>query len=418
MPLRRRARRALQTPVAGRPLRRDPRAEREPGLAAAAHSAATGSAINVGPSGRLRRDPRAVVRQAGRSATGRLRIDRSGRAGTVSHDRGASEHVDAGPELICIEAPAFWIVVVPDYEGGRLSSHDRDVFGAARKLSDGAEGAVVAVVFEAGEDLGAAGADRVLCFDDAAFAGYAPDRRAAAIVAGAAALTPRHLLFPDTAVAGGDIGRRVAAMLADSPAANVHRLRADEAVSRADGDRADYLRAPSRVLLMAAECELPIGADRCCEARRLEPPAIEPSRTTITDRGLLPTNPGSVPLAEADFVISAGNGVTDWTAFHALAEVLGAAEGGSRVVCDAGLLPRERQVGASGTLIQARCYLAFGISGAPQHLQGIVRCEKVVAINTDLHAEMVKRGDLSAIKDAQAVMPALTRLLEVRVGGA
>jgi electron transfer flavoprotein alpha subunit len=110
--------------------------------------------------------------------------------------------------------------------------------------------------------------------------------------------------------------------------------------------------------------------------------------------------------------------VTDWTAFHALAEVLGAAEGGSRVVCDAGLLPRERQVGASGTLIQARCYLAFGISGAPQHLQGIVRCEKVVAINTDLHAEMVKRGDLSAIKDAQAVMPALTRLLEVRVGGA
>ncbi len=39
-----------------------------------------------------------------------------------------------------------------------------------------------------------------------------------------------------------------------------------------------------------------------------------------------------------------------------------------------------------------------------------MRCERVLAVNTDLHAEMVKRADLAIIADAQKVMPALTRL--------
>ena len=124
-----------------------------------------------------------------------------------------------------------------------------------------------------------------------------------------------------------------------------------------------------------------------------------------------------MPLPEADFIVSAGNGVTDWADFHAVAAALGAAEGGSRVVCDAGMLPRERQVGASGSLVEPRCYLAFGIAGAHQHLQGIVRCERVLAINTDLHAEMVKRADLAIVADAQKVMPALARLAKDRAQG-
>ena len=78
---------------------------------------------------------------------------------------------------------------------------------------------------------------------------------------------------------------------------------------------------------------------------------------------------------------------------------------------------RGRQVGASGSLVEPRCYLAFGIAGATQHLQGIARCERVLAINTDLHADMVKRADLAIIADAQEVMPALTRLAREKLGG-
>jgi len=218
------------------------------------------------------------------------------------------------------------------------------------------------------------------------------------------------VLFCDTATGGGDIGRRVAALLGETPAVHVMRLSASEAASRGNGGHSDYLRIPPRLLLLAAETADP-PADTKREARALPAPSVS-SAARIEDRGIAATDPNAMPLPEADFIVSAGNGVTDWAAFHAVATALGAAEGGSRVVCDAGLLPRGRQVGASGSLVEPRCYLAFGIAGAPQHLQGIVRCERVLAVNIDLHAEMVKRADLAIIADAQAVMPALTRLAE------
>jgi electron transfer flavoprotein alpha subunit len=62
-------------------------------------------------------------------------------------------------------------------------------------------------------------------------------------------------------------------------------------------------------------------------------------------------------------------------------------------------------------VLAATCYLALGISGAPQHLQGVAGCEHVVAVNTDLHAAMIERAGLAIVQDAQRVMPALLRLL-------
>ena len=144
-------------------------------------------------------------------------------------------------------------------------------------------------------------------------------------------------------------------------------------------------------------------------------PADGPERH-LSEARLLPVDPDTIALEEADFLLSGGNGVTDWQAFADLAAALGATRAGSRVVCDQGHLPRERQVGASGTLVTAGCYFALGISGAPQHLQGITRVGHVVAVNTDLHAEMIKRADLAIVADAQAVMPALIRLIAERRG--
>ena len=315
-----------------------------------------------------------------------------------------------------IDDPACLVLAVPDLDDGRLSSHDRDMLGAARGLADGLGGAVVLIAFaDSAEDFGAAGADRAVRFAGPAFAGYAPEARAAAVVAVVASLRPRHVLFPDGAAGGGDLGRRVAAALGERPAANVQRLGADEAVCRGNGGASDFAGRPPLLLLIAAEAADPV-AGAVHEARPLDPVPVAVA-ARLVDRGLAAVDANAVPLAEADFVAAAGNGVTDWAAFHAAAAALGATEAGSRVVCDAGLLPRERQVGASGTLVEPRCYLAFGIAGAPQHLQGIARCERVVAVNTDLHAEMVKRADLAVIADAQQVMPALVRLLREKPRG-
>lgn len=384
----------------GQRVRRDPRAERLYGGDAA-------------PTGRPRLDPRTRWAAAVDPASGRLRIDRSRAGAAMAAPAQPLATTAPAPALqaVVIPEPAYWVLAVPDREDGTLSSHDRDLLGGARRLADAGGGAVVALLFgAAGPELATAGADRVLAFAGPEYQGYAPEARAAAVAAAIAALHPRHVLFPDTLTGGGDLGRRVAARLGEPPAARVRKLTPEQAVCATDGGRRERLGRPPRLLLLEAEAAEPVtGAVH--QAIPLEPPPAT-AIPRLTDRGPVAVDPNAIPLAEADFIVSAGHGVSDWAAFHAVAAALGATEGGSRVVCDAGLLPRERQVGASGTLVDPRCYLAFGIAGAPQHLQGIVRCQRVVAVNTDLHAEMVKRADLAVIADAQHVMPALTRLLE------
>lgn len=411
-------------------VRRDPRAERAARMSRASEpAAAPPAAAPESELGRVRRDPRAErASRASRAApvappppapapSGRVRRDpRADR--TVQRQAGAARAEAASP-VKTVADPKFLILAVPDLEDARLSSHDKDVIGAARGLADAGGGAVVVLAFTgpdgSKDNLGEAGADRVLRFADAAFAGYAPERRAAAVLAAIKALEPRHVLFPDTGVVGGDVGRRVAVSLGDRAAGNVQRVTSDRIVRRGKGGRADFALVPPRVLLVAAEATDPVIDERY-EARELPVPRVE-AEPRVEDRGLAPTDPATVPMAEADFIVSAGNGVRDWDAFHRVAAALGASEGGSRPVCDAGHLPRHRQVGASGTLVEPRCYVALGIAGAPQHLQGISKVERVVAINADAHCDMVKRADLAVVGDVQALMPALERIAKERRHG-
>jgi N,N-dimethylglycine/sarcosine catabolism electron transfer flavoprotein subunit alpha len=384
-------------------LRRDPRAELE-------HRRKRETPTPLAPAPeqpRLRRDPRAERTQR-----------RAGAAPPQPAPAASVAPASVAVTVRIIESPACIILAIPDLEDGRLTAHDHDLLGAARQLADALGGAVVALICLAPaapiEDFAAVGVDRLLRADDAAFAGYAPEAKAAAALVAIERLKPRHVLLPDSPIGGGDLARRLAVRLGVRLAANVQRLAADEIACRSDGGRSDILRRPPLVIAVAPEAAEPATATRH-EARALDPVAITVA-PRVVDGGLAAVDPNAVPLKEADFIVSAGNGVTDWDAFHAVAGALCGAEGGSRVVCDAGLLPRGRQVGASGSLVEPRCYLAFGIAGAPQHLQGIARCERVVAVNTDLHADMVKRADLAIIADAQAVMPALARLARQRRG--
>ena len=77
------------------------------------------------------------------------------------------------------------------------------------------------------------------------------------------------------------------------------------------------------------------------------------------------------------------------------------------VAVDDGKFARDRQIGATGKTVSASAYIAVGISGAVQHLQGIKDCRHVIAINRDNSAPIVKRADLSIIGDAEAIMQAL-----------
>ena len=314
-----------------------------------------------------------------------------------------------------IAEPACLVFGIMDLEAGRPSRSDLQVMTAVRQLAATGSGAAVMVVLDRpGEALRAEpealGADRLLRITHPTLDPDDAEARVEAVLAGIAAHGPSHVVFADTPLRGGVVGRRVAARLAERPAVGVVRINRDTVDCRQDAGRIEVSRPLPRILLLAPDSFAEIAETERAEALPLGAAAFTRDGR-VEDCGTLLLDPASVPLEEADLILSAGNGVTDWASFHAVAAGLGAAEAGSRVVCDAGLLPRDRQVGASGVLVSPRCYLAFGIAGAPQHLQGIADCKRVIAVNTDLHAAMVGRADLAIVADAQAVLPALARKL-------
>ncbi|WP_122411702.1 electron transfer flavoprotein subunit alpha/FixB family protein [Pseudomonas viridiflava] len=339
------------------------------------------------------------------------RIDRSGAQQVGAVKRSAATEVQL--PLHQVVDPAFYICVVPDMVGGRLSSHDRDLLGLAHQLA-GTDGAVLAVVFGEHKETSfeAAGVDRLLVMDGTQFSGYSPEQRVQGLRAVDNQFNPRHWLLPDSRTGGGELGRRFAASIGERPATRVWQVKDKHCIGRAGAGREDLIRPVARLILAAAECAEPVSETRH-EASPVElSTTVARSLSRIEDLGAVTVDPAVIPMAEAEFILSGGNGVKDWALFHRTAMALGATEGASRVAVDDGFMGRERQVGASGTWVTARVYVAVGISGAIQHLQGIGACDKVVAINLDAGCDMVKRADLSVIGESAAILDALIDAVE------
>ncbi|EGH72996.1 electron transfer flavoprotein subunit alpha/FixB family protein [Pseudomonas syringae] len=368
----------------------------------------------MGPNGLMRKN---LHGQGFIGPNGIKRIDRSGAQQGGAVKRSAAVEVQL--PLYTLVEPGFYITVVPDMVGGRLSSHDRDLLGLARQLA-GAEGAVLAVVFGEHKETAfdTAGADRLLIIDGAEFDGYSPEQRVQGLRAVDNQFNTRHWLLPDSRSGGGELGRRFAASIGERPATRVWQVKDQLCISRAGAGREDLVRPLARLILAAVECAEPVSETRH-EALPVElSTGVARSLPRIEDLGAVAVDPGVIPMAEAEFILSGGNGVRDWDLFHQAAAALGATEGASRVAVDDGFMGRERQVGASGTWVTARVYVAVGISGAIQHLQGIGACDKVIAINLDAGCDMVKRADLSVIGESAEVLTALIAAVQAwRSGG-
>ncbi|MCC5881430.1 MAG: electron transfer flavoprotein subunit alpha/FixB family protein [Halomonas sp.] len=374
----------------------------------------------MGPNGVIRRDPHAV---GFIGPNGIKRIDRSG-AQQGGHAVVGTTGTKESRRLVTIDEPAFLVAVVPDMPGGRLSAHDRDLLGLARQLADAdgeRSGAVLAVIFGQADlgGLGDAGIDRLIVLDGDDLDGYAPEARLAALAAVERELAPRLWLLPDSKLGGADLGRRLAARLGERPAAGVWQIERDDACAlgwrctgRGAAGSSDIQRTLPRVVLALPECAEPVFETRHAAQPLSLKQALPSLLGRIEDRGQVAVDPAGVALSEAEFILSAGNGVKDWDGFHHAAKVLGATEGASRVAVDDGFMPRDRQVGATGTWVTARVYMAVGISGAIQHLQGIQSCDKVVAINLDPGCDMVKRADLAVIGDSAGILAALVEMVE------
>jgi len=120
-----------------------------------------------------------------------------------------------------------------------------------------------------------------------------------------------------------------------------------------------------------------------------------------------------VDITQADFLLSIGRGVGEKESidvFRELSEKMGATLSVSRPLVDAGWMPASRQVGQSGKTVKPRLYLAFGISGAVQHLAGMKTAGTIVAVNTDPEAAIFSVAHYGAVADLFDVAEELEKL--------
>ena len=124
---------------------------------------------------------------------------------------------------------------------------------------------------------------------------------------------------------------------------------------------------------------------------------------------------GSVPLSEAELVVSGGRGLKgpeNWHILEDLATSLGAATACSRPVADSHWRPHNEHVGQTGGTIRPNLYIAAGISGAIQHLAGVNGSKTIVVINKDPEAPFFKAADYGVLGDVFEVLPRLTEAVK------
>lgn len=120
-------------------------------------------------------------------------------------------------------------------------------------------------------------------------------------------------------------------------------------------------------------------------------------------------------LAVADVIVSGGKGIGSREGFallEELADAIGGYVGASRAAVNAGYAKYDRQVGLTGQTVRPKLYLAFGISGAVQHIVGMEKAETVIAVNTDPNAPIFEYADYAIVADWQETAREMLRLLK------
>lgn len=300
-----------------------------------------------------------------------------------------------------------------------------ELLGGARAMAAAAGGQVVAVVLSAGGAKYApalAGADRILLVNDPALANYAPDAFLAALAGVVRAEAPRAVLVGSTSI-GWDLAPSLAARLGAPLAVGCQAATIDGgAVTATCGICGGKMLADVRlegspaVLMVLPGSFQPATAPGKGEVTALGSPAAPGPAAIEFQEWLLP-EAGDVDITAQEVLVGVGRGIQQQDNLELaqrLADALGGAVCASRPIVDQGWLPATRQVGKSGMTVKPKCYLALGVSGAPEHQEGMKNAHLIVAINSDPKAPIYDIAHYGAVVDLMDLVPVLTERIKAK----
>lgn len=314
------------------------------------------------------------------------------------------------------------VLVLAGRVGKDITETTYELLGAARRLADGLGGQVEVALFgtaDPAEDLQAA--DTVLSIDHPAVSDYVPEAYETALRAVLAEREPRLLLLPNDTV-GLDLGTALSVHWSAPQAAYVVGLSAEDGMVLATcqilgGKILAEVELPGRAVCTVNAGAFPAAAGQGgsgAELVTLPPPSgLDSVRMSLTR--LIEPSGGDVDITAADVLVAVGRGIgskDDLEIAQELADALGAPLSASRPVIDAGWMPKSRQVGKSGLKVKPKAYLSFGISGAPEHLEGMRDAELIIACNTDPAAPIFEVAHYGSTADLFDLLPAIVEKLE------
>ncbi len=123
---------------------------------------------------------------------------------------------------------------------------------------------------------------------------------------------------------------------------------------------------------------------------------------------------GMQGLFDADIIVAGGRGTTSDgmqmvkdLADALKAQGLNAEWACSRVMVDEGVAEYARQIGQTGKTVRPKVYVAIGISGAVQHIAGMVESDTIVAINHNAKETIFHNADFGIVGDYEDIIPEL-----------
>jgi electron transfer flavoprotein alpha subunit len=317
------------------------------------------------------------------------------------------------------------IYVVVEHIQGQVAPITFVMLAAGHALSAETGGEVVAVLLahESQALAGNLGADKVLYCDHPALAEFTSDAYAKTVCAIVADRQPRIVMFGSTTI-GSDVASTVSARLDLPLVSSCLQLGPDgKLTSKICGGKImaelDLADPTTLVTLIPGGYRPEEGQSPTPpEIIQVAPPPLENLRVALTH--YIQPEVGEVDITQEGVLVAVGRGIQNQDNVE-LAEELAVALGGevcaSRPVIDQGWLSTSRLVGKSGKTVKPKLYIALGISGAPEHVEGIVESGTVIAINTDPAAPIFDIANFGVEGDMFDLLDVLIERVEEAKGG-